>query len=78
MENREELYDWIVDQGYECWQHFPKLYNEDNYHGGVSPNVFGDCISANLICVHRDSDVKKSHFHGFELLNGDVKITIIN
>jgi FkbM family methyltransferase len=78
LESRNELYAWITAQGYECWQHFPRLYSENNYHGGINPNVFGDCISANLLCIHKDSALKKEDFSSFELLPGDVKIVITN
>lgn len=73
----EELYNWITSQGYECWQHFPRLHNENNYNQ-IDYNAFGGCVSANILCIHKDSEVKKEYFSSFELISIDIKITITN
>lgn len=78
LDRREELFALVESLGYKCWQHLPKLYHENDYYGGVNPNVFGDCISANLLCIHKDSPTTIDKFNAFELLPGDVKITIKN
>lgn len=76
-EIREAIFAFAIDMGYECWQHFPPLYREDNYHGGINPNVFGPCVSANMLAWHKDSGVKFEDFAGHELVPLDVKFTIV-
>jgi FkbM family methyltransferase len=75
LQFRDELYAWIVQQGYQCWQHLPRMYSENNYNK-VEDNVFGECMSANLLCLHKESAVKIEHFQSFKLFPGDVKITM--
>lgn len=77
-EGRDELRAWIESLGYECRQHFPKLYSPDNYHGGINPNIFNGCVSVNLICLHKDSDLSFDHFADFELKAADIKFTTRN
>ncbi len=79
---RERIVEFATDMGYECWQHFPKLFSEESYHktqlGLARENVFGDVVSANLLAFHKDSSLNREDFSDFDLFPGDVKITICN
>lgn len=61
LEQRGALLTWLIDAGYEVWEHTPPLWNPENYSGQQSgrlpheqavrwPNV----VSINWLCVHPD------------------------
>lgn len=77
-DSREKVLRFAKDMGYECWQHFPPLYREDNWKAGDNENVFGEMVSVNLLAFHKDSGMKREDFAEFDLVPGDVKITIRN
>lgn len=52
MKSRE-LLAFIEQLGYRMWWHFPKLWNPDNFLKQPR-NVFGETISINVLCLHRD------------------------
>lgn len=46
---------WSLD--YKMYWHLPKLYNENNYLKNKE-NIFGNIISVNMLCIHKDSLIK--------------------
>lgn len=49
-----DLVRWLIeDAGYKLWQHFAPLYNPDNF-AGYKVNVFGNTVSAMLLCVPKE------------------------
>lgn len=54
-EKTEALLDMIHMLGYRAYRHAPLLYSPDNFRGNPH-NVFGDTISINLLCVHREQE----------------------
>lgn len=47
---------WLAGFGYSVYQHFPKLFVEDNFNKDTE-NIFGDTVSANLVCFHSSRGV---------------------
>lgn len=52
----EDLIRTIASLDYDLYRHKPKLYNPTNFLGNPE-NIFGDIISANLLCVSRKSGI---------------------
>jgi FkbM family methyltransferase len=50
-EGSQPLLQFIADQGYTAYWHFPPLYAPSNYFMNQE-NVFPGLVSANLLCVH--------------------------
>jgi FkbM family methyltransferase len=50
------LVAWLVAAGYSVHQHFPKLFDPDNYRG-EQENIYADKVSANLVCFHHSRGV---------------------
>lgn len=49
-DNSDALVGWLMDHGYHCFWHRPRLYRENNYRNYVD-NIFGVSDSTNMICV---------------------------
>jgi FkbM family methyltransferase len=56
-QNSEQLIRLIEELGYAMWWHAPKLFNPDNYAKN-SKNVFGNIVSANLLCAPNDMPIQ--------------------
>ena len=76
-DKRDEVTDWILSRGYECWQHFPRHYNPENFKK-EEENVFGEQVSANLLAFTKESGLSRESFADFELLSPDIKITVVH
>ena len=50
------LVAWLDQAGYLVFQHFPPLFSEDNFRG-EQENIYGETVSANLVCVHASRPV---------------------
>jgi FkbM family methyltransferase len=48
----DDLLRTIAALGYDLYQHEPPLFNPENFLGDPE-NIFGDIVSANLVCVPR-------------------------
>ncbi len=46
---------WSLD--YKMYWHLPRLYNENNYLKNKE-NIFGNIVSVNMLCIHKDSLIK--------------------
>ncbi len=57
-----ELIRYVDALGYEMYWHLPALYSPQNFFGN-SQNVFGNIISQNMLCIHRD---QPHDMQGFE------------
>lgn len=45
---------YIASLGYRMFWHFPRLFSPGNFLGNRQ-NVFGETVSLNLLCLHRDA-----------------------
>lgn len=52
-EQSEALLALLDGMGYRMFWHMPPLFNPDNVRG-EKENVFGEVVSLNMVCVHRD------------------------
>lgn len=52
----EALLRLLDGLGYRMFWHTPPLFNPSNPYG-ESENVFGDVVSVNMVCIHRDQVV---------------------
>lgn len=52
-----KLLNWLKEMDYKVWQHFPRLFNDDNWVK-IKENVFGPTVSANLLCCPRDFNIE--------------------
>ena len=57
LENSEKLIDLIKSLDYRLYWHLPKLFNENNFYQNKE-NIFTNLVSVNMLCVHKDSDIK--------------------
>ena len=55
-ENSEALIRLIASFGYRMYWHLPPLFNPDNYNKNPE-NVFGNIVSENMLCFHRDKKI---------------------
>ena len=55
-ENSEALIRLIASFGYRMYWHLPPLFNPDNYNKNPE-NVFGNIVSKNMLCFHRDKKI---------------------
>lgn len=54
QEQRGALLTWLVDAGYEVWEHAPPLWNPANYMGATEVR-WEHVVSINWLCVHPDN-----------------------
>ena len=69
MEKSEELMRLVDSLGYRMYWHLPPLFNPENFYG-VPDNVYGDTVSINMLCVHRDKPdtaQRLSRDHGLQV-----------
>lgn len=76
-EHRQGIFDWIASEGYECWQHFPPLFCEDNYLENKE-TYLASRSSANVFAFHKESHWKKFDSQDFELHSPELKVKIIH
>lgn len=60
-EHSPELIELISSLGYQLYWHLPRLFNPDNYVG-ESENIYGDIVSANMLCFPRERNITVSGF----------------
>jgi len=54
VEQSENLMRLIASFGYRLFWHLPPLFNPRNFYG-QSENLYGDTVSCNMLCLHRDA-----------------------
>jgi FkbM family methyltransferase len=57
LEKSEALTRLIASFDYRMYWHFPPLFNPDNFFAN-NMNLFPTVVSANMLCVHRDSQLR--------------------
>ena len=57
QEHSKNLIELLWSLDYKLYWHLPKLFNENNYFK-EKENIFGNIISVNMICIHKDIDIK--------------------
>ena len=62
IEKSEALIRLIASFGYRLYWHLPPLFNPDNFYAN-SQNLFGGVVSANMLCLHRESKIATTGFH---------------
>jgi FkbM family methyltransferase len=56
VEKQKALIEWLLARDYRLFWHRPRLFNPNN-HFAATENVFGNIISANMLCVPRSKPV---------------------
>jgi FkbM family methyltransferase len=62
LERSEALMRLIAGFGYRMYWHLPPMFNPNNFFSN-NENSYEGIVSANLLCLHRDSDMRVSDFH---------------
>jgi FkbM family methyltransferase len=57
QEHSEELIELLWSLDYKLYWHLPRLYNKNNFFN-EEENIFGNIVSVNMLCVHKDSSIK--------------------
>ena len=57
QEHSEELIELLWSLDYKMYWHLPRLYNENNFFN-EEENIFGNIVSVNMLCFHKDSSIK--------------------
>src|SRR5258708_30968101 len=65
-ERPADLIRFIDELGYSMYWHCPTLYNRHNYFGNPV-NVFGNLVSANMLCVHRNAPSQLEGFRAVQV-----------
>lgn len=65
QEKSKELIEYIQSLGYELYWHLPKLYNSNNFFRNNN-NIFGNIVSVNMLCVHKDSKIQVEQMQKIE------------
>jgi FkbM family methyltransferase len=61
LDKSESLMRLIASYNYRMYWHLPPLFTPDNFYSN-SNNLFGDTVSANMLCVHHDSEIRIEGF----------------
>ncbi|MDP9011729.1 MAG: FkbM family methyltransferase [Pseudomonadota bacterium] len=61
LEKSEALMRLIASFDYRMYWHLPPLFNPDNFFANRE-NSYPDVVSANMLCVHRDSPIRTTGF----------------
>jgi FkbM family methyltransferase len=61
LEKSEALNRLIASFDYRMYWHLPPLFNPNNFFANPK-NSYPDVVSANVLCVHRDSPVRTTGF----------------
>jgi FkbM family methyltransferase len=56
VDQSEALIRLIASFGYRLFWHQPPLFNPKNFYG-QDENIYGNIVSCNMLCLHRDADV---------------------
>jgi len=64
LEKSDALIQTITKLGYKIYKHNPYLYNPNNFEKNKN-NIFGNIVSKNILCIHKDSKIK---VEGFEAI----------
>jgi len=57
VEKTQAVNDFMREHGYDIIPHCPPLFNPNNFDGNKE-NIFGDIVSRNILCIHKDSGIK--------------------
>jgi len=55
------LIQFLLNLSYRLYWHLPPLYNPSNYFKNPQ-NVFGNIVSVNMLCIHRDIPITLDNF----------------
>jgi FkbM family methyltransferase len=58
----DELLTLLSDLDYECFWHFPPIYQDDNHKKNSTNDFFQGCVSLNLLCTPRESRIELEGF----------------
>jgi FkbM family methyltransferase len=61
LEKSEALIRLIASFDYRMYWHLPPLFNPDNFFANQE-NAYPNVVSVNMLCVHRDSQIRTSGF----------------
>jgi FkbM family methyltransferase len=61
LEKSESLTRLIASFDYRMYWHLPPLFNPDNFFANKE-NSYPNVVSANMLCVHRDSQIRTTGF----------------
>lgn len=61
LEKSETLTRLIASFDYRMYWHLPPLFNPDNFFANRE-NSYLNVVSANMLCVHRDSQIRTTGF----------------
>ena len=61
LDRSEALIEHIFSLDYRAFWHLPPLYNPENF-AGEAENIYGDIVSANMICLPRERAAKMDGF----------------
>ena len=59
QEHSKNLIELIWSLDYKIYWHLPRLYNENNFFN-EKDNIFGNIVSVNMLCIHKDINIKVS------------------
>lgn len=65
QEKSRELIEFIQSLGYELYWHLPKLYNKNNFFRNNN-NIFGNILSVNMLCIHKDLKIQVKQMQKIE------------
>lgn len=57
QEHSKELIELLWSLDYKMYWHLPRLYNKNNFFN-EEENIFGNIVSVNMFCIHKDLDIK--------------------
>lgn len=57
QEHSKELIELLWSLNYKMYWHLPRLYNKNNFFN-EEENIFGNIVSVNMLCLHKDSLVE--------------------
>lgn len=58
----DEILEFLHDFDYECYWHFPPLFQDANFKGRAENEFFKGCVALNLLCVPRETKVELQGF----------------
>ncbi len=61
LDRSQALIELIAGQGYRLFWHLPPLFNPKNFYG-ASDNLYAGIVSVNMLCVHRDTNMRIDGF----------------
>ena len=59
QEHSKNLIELIWSMDYKMYWHLPRLYNKNNFFN-EEENIFGNIVSVNMLCIHKDINIKVS------------------